>query len=124
MATRMTQERRIAPRISERIQFAITEGNTVIQAETKNLSTSGAYCLIDKFIAPMTKLEVAFELPHKPHPVTVRSTGVVVRIEPVITANQQGLYFMAVFFSDLSTRDRESIAQFVRERLASTGKTH
>ena len=120
----MTVERRVAPRISERIQFAIIEGATVIQAESKNLSTSGADCLIDKFIAPMTKLEVAFELPRKPHAVTIRSTGVVVRIEPVVTANQRGQYFMAVFFSDLSTRDRESIAQFVRERLALTGKTH
>ena len=124
MATRMTQERRAAPRITERIRFAITEGTTVIQAETKNLSTSGVYCLVDKFIAPMTKLAVEFELPHAPHAVKIRSTGVVVRIEPVVTANQRGQYLMAVFFSDLSSRDRESIAQFVRDRLPSTGKTH
>ena len=124
MATRMSQERRAAPRIAERIRFAITEGSTVLQAETKNLSTSGVYCLIDKFIAPMTKLAVEFTLPHKPHAVKIQSTGVVVRIEPVVTANQQGQYLMAIFFSDLSVRDRESIAAFVRDRLSSAGALH
>lgn len=124
MATRMSQERRAAPRISERIRFAISEGTTLLQAETKNLSTSGVYCVIDKFIAPMTKLALEFELPHKPHAVKIKSTGVVVRTEPVVTANQQGQYLMAIFFSDLSSRDREAIAQFVRDRIASAGVAH
>lgn len=119
MATRMNPERRVAPRIAERIRFAITDGSSRIEAETKNLSTSGAYCLVDKFIAPMTKLAVEFELPHKPHAHKVRADGVVVRIEPVVTANQQGQYYIAIFFSDLPQRDRETIAQFVRDRLAS-----
>lgn len=124
MATGMSQERRAAPRITERLRFAITEGSTVLEAETKNLSTSGVYCLVNKFIAPMTKLAVEFSLPRKPHAVLIRSTGVVVRIEPVVQANQRGQYLIAIFFSDLSSRDRESIAQFVRDRLASTGAIH
>ena len=122
MATGMTQEKRSAPRIAKQIRFAISDGTSVIQAETKNLSVSGAYCLIDKFIAPMTKLEVQFELPHKQHPVKIRSAGVVVRVEPVVSANQQGKYNMAIFFSNLSSHDREAIAAFVREHLALTAK--
>lgn len=123
MATGMTQEKRSAPRIVKQIRFAITEGANVVQAETKNLSTSGAYCLIDKFIAPMTKLEIQFELPHKSQKIKVRAIGVVVRIEPVVSANQQGKYHIAIFFSDVSSHDRESIAAFVREHLALTGKS-
>ena len=123
MAAGMTQEKRSAPRIAKQIRFAINDGTSIIQAETKNLSISGAYCLIDKFIAPMTKLEIRFELPHKPRPAKIRLTGVVVRVEPVVSANQMGKYNMAIFFSDLSGHDREAIAAFVREHLALTGKS-
>ena len=116
-------ERRAAPRIPERIRFALTNGGGALEAETKNLSTSGAYCTVSKFIPPMTKLQVAFEVPNGPRRVPIRCSGVVVRVEPVVNSPEEGRYHMAIFFNDLSARDREAIAQFVRERLASASST-
>lgn len=113
-------ERRVAPRVPERLRFAFTHEGEVVEAESKNLSISGAYCTTTKFIPPMTKLQVQFDLPHNPRKATVRCTGVVVRAEPVVSSPQRAGYHLAIFFSDLSPRDREAIAQFVKARLAST----
>ena len=118
MATRMNPERRRSPRADERISLAITGIDGVIQIETKNISASGAYCTTKKFIPPMTKLAIQFELPDGLKRTTVRSSGVVVRVEPVVSSPDRGLYNMAIFFSDLPEQSRQSISHFVRQRLA------
>ena len=118
MASGMTQERRQAPRVSERIDLAVTGDAAAFRAEAVNLSISGAYCTTDRFIPPMTKLQLQFELPHNPRRVQVRCEGVVVRVEPVVENAEQGRYHVAIFFSDIADRDRAAIATFVRERLS------
>lgn len=119
MAPRMmTQERRAAPRVAERITLAVTDDKTTLQTETKNLSASGAYCLLDQFVAPMTKLQLQFELPGGLRRAKIRCSGVVVRVEPLVTEAVHGRYHVAIFFTDLSDRDRASISRFVKRRLA------
>lgn len=114
------QERRSSPRIAERLTLAVTDGGNVIEAETKNISVSGVYCNVSRFIAPMTKLQVQFEVPNGSRKASIRCTGVVVRAEPAVTSGGEGRFHIAVFFSDLSSRNREAIAQFVRQRLAAS----
>ena len=125
MATRMTaKERRQAPRVAERVAVAISSSDgEAIQAETQNLSTTGAYCLLDRFIAPLTKLELAFELPNGARRTRIRGTGVVVRVEPRITEGSQSHYYVAIFFSEMSERHRDAISKFVRRRLPSSSPT-
>ena len=123
MATRMTApERRQAPRISERVSIAITGDGQVWQAQTKDLSTSGAYCLLDQFIPPMTKLQLQFELPDGAKRTRIEGTGVVVRAEPVVTSDSHGQYSIAIYFSDMSERHRAAISKFVSHRLSSSHK--
>ena len=55
-----TSERRRTPRVSERVPLGITEGGTTLEAETVNLSAAGAYCTLDRFLAPMTKLQLDY----------------------------------------------------------------
>src|SRR3989338_7267311 len=120
MATGIKQkiERRRHPRALERVSLAITESGGEVSAETKNISASGAYCNVDRFIAPMTKLDLRFELPNSKHqPVRIHCRGVVVRVEPVIENADRGKYNIAVFFNDLAERDRKAIANFVRQRI-------
>lgn len=114
----MRPERRQAPRASERVSVAVTENGAAFRAETNNLSATGAYCTVDRFIAPMTKLQIEYELPNGPRRVRIRCAGVVVRIEPVVEHADRGRYHMAIFFTDLTERDRSVITRFVRERLA------
>ena len=114
-----TSERRRLPRVSERVPLAITEGGTVLQAETVNLSAAGAYCTLDRFLAPMTKLQLDYELPDGGGRRTrLRCTGVVVRTEPVIASPDKGRYAVAIFFTDLSERSRSALSRFVRQRLS------
>lgn len=123
MATRMTApERRQAPRISERVAIAISGDGQVWQAQTKDLSTAGAYLLLDRFIPPMTKLQVEFELVSGAKRTRIEGTGVVVRAEPVITSASQGQYHIAIYFSEMSDRHRAAIAQFINQRLSSSHK--
>ena len=114
----MSQERRRAPRVSERIALGVIGTAEEVRAETANISTAGAYCTVDRFIPPMTKLQLQFELSYNARRVQVRCEGVVVRTEPVVENTEQGRYYVAIFFSDITDRDRAAIAAFVRDRLA------
>ena len=125
MATRLVprmapkRERRREPRIDERIALAIRDASAELTTETKNLSASGAYCTLDRFIPPMSKLQLRFELPNVGARRTkISCTGVVVRVEPVITNLDRGHYHVAVLFMELSVRDRAAIARFIRQRLS------
>ena len=118
-------DRRRSPRVAERVPFAITEGRAAVQAESVNLSAAGAYCTLERFIAPMTKLQLDYELPDPAgggaggnRRIRIRCTGVVVRTEPVVTSPEAGRYHIAIFFTDLNERDRSAIARFVGQRLA------
>jgi hypothetical protein len=50
--------------------------------------------------------------------VRLRCTGVVVRTEPVVISPDKGRYHVAIFFTDLSERDRSVLSRFVRQRLS------
>jgi c-di-GMP-binding flagellar brake protein YcgR len=112
------EERRGAPRVAERVLLSVRDAKTELQAETKNLSAAGVYCALESFIPPMTKLQLRFELPVGGRRVRIRCTGVVVRVEPVVTTASNARYHTGIWFSDLSARDREAILGFVRQRLA------
>ena len=116
----MRQERRRVPRIAERVPVAIHDAGTELHTETNNLSVSGVYCTLDRFIAPMTKLELHCELPDGDRHVRIRCSGVVVRVEPVVANAERGRYQVAIFFTDMAERDRSAISRFVQRRLSST----
>ena len=79
-------ERRQAPRVSHRVSLGITGDGTTLQTETVNLSAAGVYCTLDRFLAPMTKLQLDYEVPDPAgggadgaRRVRIQCTGVVVR---------------------------------------------
>ena len=117
------RERRQAPRIDERVSVALSGEGATLQAESENLSAVGVYCKLDRFLRPMTKLQVQFELPDGARRVRVRCEGVVVRVEPIVADAKRGFYHVAVFFTDLTDRDRSAISRFVSRRLAARAST-
>ena len=121
----MQSERRGTPRASKRVIVSLADASAELVTETTNLSASGAYCTVNRFIAPMTKLTMRFDLSDGAHPVTIHCTGVVVRTEPSVPTPHHARYSIAVFFSDLAERDRATITQFVREhvKLSAGGKS-
>ena len=124
MATGMTpQERRAHPRALEQIAFSLQSEQGIIQAETRNLSAAGAYCTSEQFIPPMTKLQITFELPNGQTAKRISCEGIVVRIEPLTSNLERWKYHVAIWFSEVSERDRSLITQFVQQRLTASSSS-
>ena len=124
MASGMTiPERRRQPRIAERVVMAISDAGTELTTESQNLSTAGVYCTLDRFLSPMSKVQLVFALPNGSLSSTVRCAGVVVRVEPVIAHASRGQFNVAIFFTELSDRDRSAITRLVRQRLSASSAT-
>ena len=112
-------ERRRQPRLYHPVPLKISSGDIDIVTETKNLSSSGAFCLVNKFIAPMTKLKLHFLLPLKRNKKVVNKRisceGVVVRSELSV---DQDSFQTAIFFSDIAPRDSQIIHEFVESMMS------
>ena len=113
-------ERRNAPRISTKLPVSIVHGKNVLTAQTRNLSASGVYCTLRRFVKPMTKLSIWLEIPRRPKPLRLRCQGVVVRVEPPRATPRRSTYQIAIFFNDLAERDRSLIAQYVQQLQGAT----
>ncbi len=81
------QERREHPRLTSNIPVKLFCGDRDTVTETKNVSRTGAYCQVNKYIEPMTKLKVCLLLPFKRNGKVITKkvlcAGVVVRAESV-----------------------------------------
>jgi len=117
---RSRPERRGAPRVASRLPLTLTRQAEELVTRTKNISASGAYCQIPRFVAPMTTLQVRLEIPGRSHPAHIECQGVVVRVEPARLNPSPSRYHVAIFFSDLADRDRAVIARYVQQRLRIT----
>lgn len=114
IAQRPIDERRRDPRLENNIPVKICREDGDLVAETQNISRSGAYCYVNKNIAPMTKLKIHLMLTlseeGKKKARKVSCEGVVVRCEP---APDGGGYHLAIFFSDITKRDAEYITDYI-----------
>lgn len=117
-------ERRRHPRLEQPVALKISSGDVDIVTETKNLSGSGALCLVNKFITPMTKLKLHFLLPikrnHKVVNRRISCEGVVVRSEAAV---DQDSFQTAIFFNDISARDSQILHEFVDHSMQSHGSS-
>jgi len=111
-------ERREDPRLEYNIPVKICQEGGDLVSETQNISRSGTYCRVEKRIAIMTKLKIHLLLASvkngKKDAKKISCTGVVVRSEPI--SDSKG-YSLAIFFSDISKRDAESITDYVSHHL-------
>lgn len=107
-------ERRRHARIDHNIPLKISCQDADFVTETKNISCSGAYCRVDKYIEPMTKLKIHLLLPLKKNSKTttvkVCCGGVVVRTESV---SGDEMFDTAIFFNDIEQKDMRALAEFV-----------
>lgn len=112
------QERRRSPRIANNIPVKICSEQGDIVTETGNISRSGVYCKVDKYIEPMTKMKVHLLLPVKKggknSSKKISCQGVVVRSEAL---EGQESFNIAIFFNDIAQRDAETIADYINNFL-------
>ncbi|MDP3142970.1 MAG: PilZ domain-containing protein [Candidatus Omnitrophota bacterium] len=108
-------ERRECPRIDKGLPLKISCGDFDIATETKNISAVGAYCSVDRYIAPMTKLNILLLLPFTKERKSVNKKvsckGVIVRAED--PARSSDRYHIAIYFSDISKKDKKTLTDFL-----------
>ena len=114
------QERRRHPRIAKTLSLQLTHQVNELVTETTNISESGAHCTVNRFLPLMTKLQVKLAVPDtsKPqHATPLTCEGIVVRIDPAHEQPRQATYRIAIFFHDLTERDRTVLGQYVQHHL-------
>lgn len=117
-AVNSPQERRRTPRLDNNIPLKIRSDDFDIVTETKNLSSSGAYCRINKYLEPMTKLKIVLLLPIRRHnrltTKKISCEGIIVRTESV--PGEQ--YFnVAIYFSDIPQKDVNCLNDYINSSL-------
>lgn len=116
-------ERRKYPRINKRMKFELrNENDSVVIAETINLSASGAYCMVNKTIPFMTSLRIILPLIYGNKESQVEYAeceGIVVRVDEV--SPEAGICNIAIFFNDIEESERKKITDFV-EKFRDSGK--
>ena len=112
-------EQRRHPRIEYSVPIKISAPSADLVTETRNISCSGAYCRINKYLELMTKLKIILLLPvRKDGKVSTKKitcTGVVVRVENI---PYEDAFNAAIFFSDMNSRDSRVLADHVQGVLA------
>ena len=110
-------ERRQYPRIDQKLPIKIAADGYDFMTSTRNVSCVGAYCHLDKYIPPFTKIAVKLSLPvmsqGKMQNIEVGCNGVIVRSED----EKNGGFNIAVFFNHITESQRKKIAQYVSQFL-------
>jgi len=111
-------ERRKSVRISdEALALKVRIGDFDTIAHTLNLSASGLYCKVDREIPLMSRVKLVLMIPTTPKDAeTLEVSGVVVRGHPVVIDGRTKHYDVAIFFDDLTAKDKGVIADYISRK--------
>ena len=91
-----------------------------ITIQTLNVSSSGLYCQVPRYMAPLTRLHVAMVLPLRDaegvRSEFVEFDSVVARTEPEKEEPGREDYRVAIYFSGVTDKARLLIERYVRQR--------
>ncbi|MFA5145193.1 MAG: PilZ domain-containing protein [Candidatus Omnitrophota bacterium] len=110
-------ERRQYPRLEQELPFRVAANGYDFSTSTLNVSCVGAYCHINKYIPPFTKVMVKLALPvsaskgNKNY--NAECKGVIVRSED----SDKGGFNIAIFFNDIGDSQRQKISQYINRFL-------
>ena len=115
----VTEERRKFPRVEDDTLSLKLEGFDSI-THTLNISPSGVYCKVDKELPLMSRVRLMLMVPDsskdKSGVKNLEVSGIVVREHPVIIDGIIKHYDIAIFFEDLSAKDKEIIAAYISKK--------
>ncbi|MBU1090955.1 MAG: PilZ domain-containing protein [Candidatus Omnitrophica bacterium] len=111
-------ERRVHPRIEQRLALKVAVNGYDFITSTQNVSCVGAYCHINKYMPPFTKVMVKLDLPiieqNRNKHLDLQCRGVVVRTEDA----SSGGFNIAIFFNHINDSQRNKISQYVSQFLS------
>ncbi|TRZ95091.1 PilZ domain-containing protein [bacterium] len=117
MKKQIKAERRLHPRLKQKLPVEVTANGYDFITTTQNISCLGAYCHIKKYIPPFTKVLVKLTLPLKnknQEMANVECSGVIVRSED----ESKGGFNIAIFFNKIKESQRKKISQYISSILA------
>jgi hypothetical protein len=116
--TAKRKERRLFPRLEHRLPIKVAIDKYGFVTSTKNVSCVGAYCHIDKYIPPFTKVAVRLSLPVGTRcgrkNFMVECKGVLVRTED----EEKGGFNIAIFFNEIKEDQKKKISQYLSQFLS------
>ena len=112
-------ERRAYPRFSISLPIKICGTNFSFSSETKNISRTGLYCQVDRFMPVMTKLAltmfISLIIKKRKMEKEINCSVVVVRVEPEEEQEFVDKYNIGLFFTDIKDKDRDIISQYIQQ---------
>jgi len=109
------KERRKHPRIDKRLPIKVAANGYDFATTTQNISCVGAYCHINKYVPPFTRVMIKLSLPLRNQKgsrnATVECKGVLVRTED----EDNGGFNIAIFFNDIREEQKKKIAAYVNQ---------
>ncbi len=116
MRKRNVIEKRKHPRIEKRLPFKVAVGGYAFETTTQNISCLGAYCHIDKYIPPFTKVAVKMTLSimsgkNKRQSYDINCNGVIVRTED----DKKSGFNIAIFFNELKHGPQQKISRYIAQ---------
>jgi hypothetical protein len=113
------QERRKFPRIhDEGLALKLNAGGFDTMTHTMDISASGTYCKVSRQIPLMSRVKIVLMVPEagKGEPRQLELDGVVVREHPVIIDGAIKHYDVAIFFDNLSEKDKSAIENYIAKK--------
>ncbi len=119
------QENRKYPRVKdEGISLKVKSGDIDIITKSLDISASGVYCKVEKEVPLMSRIKVMLVLPKNCVDKTldtersfkIDTDGVVVREHPVIIRGKIAHYDVAIFFDNISAKDRELLLEYTKRK--------
>jgi len=111
------RERRLYPRIETELPLKIAADGYAFITNTQNISCIGAYCHLDKYIPPFTKIAIKIALPvatnERLKDSNIECKGVVVRTKD----DKTGGFNIAIFFNEIKNSQRQKISQYISKFL-------
>jgi hypothetical protein len=114
------QDRRKHPRAEARLSAGVLPAGAgdMLAVTTLNVGEGGVYVEVPKFIEPLTKLSVAFDLPGARGLTRIETEAIVVRTQPETEQPDTTRYQVACAFLTLSDTDRALIRQWMAAQRA------
>lgn len=107
-------ERRLHPRVEKKLPLKVAANGYDFATSTQNISCVGAYCRVNKYIPPFTKIAIRITLPNnKSKEYDVECKGVIVRTEDEKT----GGFNIAIFFNEIKDDQRQKISRYISQFL-------
>ncbi|MFA5095822.1 MAG: PilZ domain-containing protein [Candidatus Omnitrophota bacterium] len=110
-------ERRQHPRLDHKLPFKVAANGYDFSTTTQNISCTGAYCMIKKYIPPFTRVAVKLKLPVKTKAeskqYTIDCQGVIVRTQD---KEKEG-FNVAIFFNRINNSQRKIITEYINQFL-------